>query len=60
MGNRVSRREEAVGLDLSIHGEAAYELFGPEAPAPVAHHAANNHPVGSAPKAAQVGPGGTR
>jgi len=60
MGNRVSRREEAAGLDLSIHGEAAYELIGPEPVVPVPQHVANNHPVGSASLSPHVGPGGTR
>jgi Amt family ammonium transporter len=36
LGSRVSAREEIAGLDLSQHGEAAYELADPAPPAPVA------------------------
>jgi Amt family ammonium transporter len=60
MGNRVSRREEAAGLDLSIHGEAAYELVAPETTVPAAHRAADHHPVAPVPPATWQGPGGTR
>jgi len=50
-GSRVSRRAEAAGLDLSEHGEAAYELFdAPPVGAPTADPApATSGPLGSHP-----------
>jgi Amt family ammonium transporter len=47
VGNRVGSREETGGLDLSVHGEAAYELDG-LAPVPdplVTQHSVTPHPV---------------
>jgi len=33
LGNRVTSREEAIGLDLSQHGESAYTFTTPGVPA---------------------------
>jgi hypothetical protein len=35
VGNRTRLREEAAGLDLSQHGESAYEIQPVQSPAPV-------------------------
>lgn len=63
LGNRVSTREENAGLDLSQHGEAAYELGETATPVPAQSPAPQHHagaPAGSGSANNGAAPAGQR